>query len=89
MRPFGHVSRGRDPALSPVIVGVALGAYSDVLLDSGMHSDIQPFASFSPANPLLGALSPGDLHLLCVMLGLLSVLGLALRRLLAERRDAH
>lgn len=79
----------RAPALAPVIVGAALGAYSHILLDSVMHSDVRPFAPFSVANPLLGALSTADLHLLCVALGLAGLLGIALRWMATRRRAAY
>jgi membrane-bound metal-dependent hydrolase YbcI (DUF457 family) len=83
-----NLLRWRNLSLRQVIVGAALGAYSHVVLDSVMHSDIQPLAPFSSANALLGALPLSILHIACVVLGLLGVLGVILRRLMAEERNA-
>lgn len=58
------------------IVGAFVGSYSHVFLDSIMHADVLPLAPFSPANALLGAVSVGSLHLLCVVSGALGALGL-------------
>ena len=58
--------------------GAFCGAYSHVLLDSIMHADMRPFAPLSPVNPMLGALSFWQVHLLCVGLG---VFGICLRLL--------
>jgi hypothetical protein len=56
--------------------GAFLGTYSHVFLDSLIHSDVQPFAPFDDANPLLGVLSAGAMKLLCVGTGVLGLLGL-------------
>ena len=75
-----NILRWRDLSFHQVVVGAALGAYSHVVLDSVMHSDIRPLAPFSSANALLGALSLSMLHIACVVLGLLGVLGATLVR---------
>jgi membrane-bound metal-dependent hydrolase YbcI (DUF457 family) len=82
------VFRWRDLSLRQVIIGAALGAYSHVVLDSVMHTDMQPLAPFSSANLLLGAVSLSILHIACFVLGLVGVLGVTLRWLLAEERHA-
>jgi hypothetical protein len=69
--------RGPDRISWPAaIVGAFVGSYSHVFLDSIMHADVLPLAPFSPANAMLGAVSLGSLHLLCVVSGALGALGL-------------
>lgn len=46
-----------------------IGAYSHVLLDSIMHSDLEPFYPFNSHNPLLGFISIEALHKLCLYSG--------------------
>jgi membrane-bound metal-dependent hydrolase YbcI (DUF457 family) len=60
--------------------GAIIGAYSHVLLDSIMHSDIHPLAPFSDGNRLLGFMSIDDLNLLCIVLGALGIAVLAALR---------
>jgi membrane-bound metal-dependent hydrolase YbcI (DUF457 family) len=48
--------------------GALFGTTSHIILDSLMHYDIRPFAPFSDANPLLGVVSIGMLHVICVAL---------------------
>lgn len=70
-----------------VALGSAIiGTYSHVLLDSLMHTDIEPFAPWSLNNPLLGWLTIDHLHLLCVGAGLL---GLGLYPLIHHWRTRH
>lgn len=47
-----------------------IGAYSHIILDSIMHSDIEPFFPFSESNQLLGVISVSLLYKLCVYSGL-------------------
>ena len=49
----------------PVAIGLALGAWSHVALDSLMHVDITPLAPLSDKNPLYGAVSLSRLHWAC------------------------
>jgi hypothetical protein len=60
------------------IVGAILGTYSHVVLDSIMHADMRPLAPFAETNAMLGAVSVGALHLLCVAGGGLGVAALLL-----------
>lgn len=69
------------------IVGAVLGTYSHVLLDSIMHADIRPLAPFAETNAMLGAMSIGALHLLCVAAGGLGVAALLLA--FVRRRGAR
>jgi membrane-bound metal-dependent hydrolase YbcI (DUF457 family) len=57
------------PSRSAMWSGALFGTTSHIVLDSLMHHDIQPFAPFSDANPFLGVVSIGALHLICVALG--------------------
>lgn len=75
----------RSLTAQQVIIGAALGAYSHVILDSLMHADIQPFSPFSSSNPLLGLISLGALHLVCIIFGALGLLVIALQRLSTSR----
>ena len=54
-----------------VFLSAFIGCYSHVLLDSVMHSDIQPFYPFMPGNALLGSTSAAVLHKFCLYSGLL------------------
>jgi hypothetical protein len=56
-----------------------IGAYSHVVLDSIMHADLRPWAPFAAGNGLLGLLSIPDLQMLCVVLGIAGVIGVAAR----------
>ncbi|TXT40627.1 MAG: hypothetical protein FD135_1053 [Comamonadaceae bacterium] len=58
-----------------VIAGALVGTISHVLLDSIMHSDISPLAPWSEANALLGLISLQALHQVCILAGLLGVVG--------------
>jgi membrane-bound metal-dependent hydrolase YbcI (DUF457 family) len=64
-----------------VSVGAALGAYSHVVLDSLMHPDIQPLQPFSATNELLGVISVGELHLLCLALGAVGLVVSVIRKI--------
>ncbi|MBB4841663.1 membrane-bound metal-dependent hydrolase YbcI (DUF457 family) [Paucibacter oligotrophus] len=74
----------RSLAIKPVALGAGLGAYTHIVLDSIMHTDIRPFAPFSEANGLHGLISLTGLHLLCMGLGLFGLAALSLRRLRAK-----
>lgn len=62
-----------------VLLGSVIGAWSHVLLDSVMHSDITPLAPFSLANGLHDIVSLRALHLFCVGTGVLGVVCYLLR----------
>ncbi len=44
-----------------------------------MHRDARPFWPMTAANPMLGVVGLGTLHLACVLLGLAGLIGLAFR----------
>jgi membrane-bound metal-dependent hydrolase YbcI (DUF457 family) len=64
-------------------VSAAIGTFSHVVLDSVMHSDIEPFWPFSSANGLLEVISIEALHWVCIGSGLV---GVVLYFLLAGRQ---
>ena len=65
--------------------GAFIGTYSHVALDSIMHADMAPLWPWRKSNELLGAISIGELHAVCVVAGVFGVaawfaLGLRARR---------
>lgn len=71
----------RSLTLRAVAIGAALGTASHLLADAVMHADMQPFAPFSPANPLLFAISVDTLHYSCWGSAALGLAVLAARRI--------
>ncbi|MCH8622280.1 hypothetical protein [Undibacterium sp. TS12] len=67
-------------SLLQVSLGALLGAWSHVLLDSIMHADIRPLHPFSNENMLYEIIPLLHLHLICVLLGVLGLLGVYVRR---------
>ncbi|NDY92443.1 metal-dependent hydrolase [Ideonella livida] len=67
--------------LGPVVAGALAGVLSHVALDAVMHADMQPWAPFSTANPWLGAVPVGALHLGCVVAGVAGAAVVGWRRL--------
>jgi membrane-bound metal-dependent hydrolase YbcI (DUF457 family) len=59
------------PSRIAVWSGALFGTTSHIVLDSLMHHDIRPFAPISDANPFLGVVSVGGLHVMCVALGVI------------------
>ena len=52
------------------------GAYSHVALDSIMHSDIHPMAPFTNDNNLLNSITILELHLYCIVAGIIGAVGM-------------
>jgi hypothetical protein len=52
------------------IISAFIGSYSHVLIDSLMHSDLEPFAPFMTINPFLDLVSVEALHKFCLYSGL-------------------
>ena len=65
--------------LVPAHVGGLVGGLSHPLLDSVMHSDLEPFWPVSAANPLLDVIGLGSLHLVCVAAGIVGAAILEIR----------
>lgn len=70
-----------------VFSAAVLGAYSHVALDSIMHSDIRPLAPFSNGNPFYLAISVAELHLYCVIAGVVGAVGMGFWWLVWQERD--
>lgn len=70
--PDWQVLGWRHLGLWAVAMGALLGAWSHVLLDSVMHSDITPLAPFSDANGLFRVVSLRALHWGCLVAGALA-----------------
>lgn len=54
-----------------VFLSAFIGSFSHVLLDSIMHSDVEPFFPFTLGNQFLGLISIPFLHKVCLYSGLL------------------
>jgi membrane-bound metal-dependent hydrolase YbcI (DUF457 family) len=72
--------RLRNLTIRAVALGAILGTYSHVLLDSLMHADMNPFAPFSDANPLLGAVFLSTLHGICLVAAVVGGVVIGVRR---------
>lgn len=83
-RSFRTSPRSEFGAL-PAAMGGLVGGLSHPLLDSVMHSDLQPFWPVSTANPFLATVSVGCLHAICLMSG---IVGLALLVVRIPAEDA-
>lgn len=73
---FGLIVLGISKSPSPikitwivVYVSAFIGTFSHVLLDSIMHSDVQPFYPFFDSNVLLGYVNISVLHQFCFYSG--------------------
>ncbi|MGB0219757.1 MAG: hypothetical protein ACPGJF_10530 [Sinimarinibacterium flocculans] len=53
-------------------VGAFVGTFSHIGFDAVMHSDMNPLWPIAQSNGLLGIISIGSLHLLCLALGVLA-----------------
>lgn len=53
-----------------VFLSAFIGSFSHVLLDSIMHSDVEPFFPFMLDNQFLGLMSVTSLHKMCLYSGL-------------------
>lgn len=59
-----------DIAWWVVFLSAFIGSFSHVLLDSIMHSDVEPFFPFTLDNQFLGLISVSVLHKVCLYSGL-------------------
>ena len=62
-------------------VGALLGSWTHLLLDSFMHFDIKPLSPFTDANVLLGTVSIGLLHAICLTIGLIGLILILINKL--------
>lgn len=80
------VAAARSIPRIAALIGATAGAYSHVFLDSIMHTDIRPFAPFTENNPCLLIISIAELHMYCVVAGLLGSVGLGFWWLVSKER---
>ena len=64
-----------------VVTAALLGTLSHLALDAMMHADVAPFAPIAGGNPLLAALSPSAIHLVCIGTGIVGAVGLLALRI--------
>jgi membrane-bound metal-dependent hydrolase YbcI (DUF457 family) len=71
-----------EPNISKVSAwsGALIGAWTHLLLDSFMHDDIKPLSPFTESNVLLGTIPIATLHSICLISGLLGLIGMLLFR---------
>ena len=64
--------------ISPIaaLSAAFIGSYSHVALDSIMHSDIRPLAPFTDDNILLNSITVMELHLYCIVAGIIGAIGM-------------
>lgn len=62
-----------------LLVGALIGGISHPFLDGMMHRDVRPFSPWSDANPLLRVIGVEALHLLCLLLGIIGLIFMAMR----------
>ena len=72
--------------LVAAISAALIGAYSHVLLDSFLYSDMRPIAPLSDSNAALNALSSMEVYVGCLALGLLGGVTMAVRWLWRQSR---
>lgn len=72
--------------ISPLaaLTAAFIGSYSHIVLDSIMHSDINPLSPFSEENVLLNSISVIELHLYCFIAGIVGAIGRGFRWLVSH-----
>ena len=60
-----------EAATTGIVAGGLVGGATHPFLDGLMHGDIRPFAPWTDANPLLGTVGLGALHLGCLAAALI------------------
>lgn len=70
-----------DPSISKFSAwfSALIGGWSHLLLDSFMHDDIRPLHPFTDANVLLGKVSIGELHAICLSAGIIGIIFLVIK----------
>lgn len=69
----------RNLSVKAVLFGSLVGAWSHVVFDSVMHSDMTPLAPFSNANGLYRIVSLSALHAFCIAAGMVGICWYLLR----------
>lgn len=67
-----YIPNARIPSMAAAS-GAFLGAFSHVILDAIMHSDLRPLWPWNSHNYFYAFLGPGTLHALCFVLGVLGI----------------
>ena len=75
-------------SIRSAVTGAVLGAYSHIMLDSIMHSDIKPLLPFTGKNGLYGIITLNQLDLFCLASGIFGLFIIAALGLLRKRRKA-
>jgi hypothetical protein len=70
---------------SAAALGVVLGSFSHVFFDSLMHSDMKPFSPMWHKNPFLDLVSFQQLHVGCMVAGVVGMLGLLIHRIFRKK----
>lgn len=72
-----RLSRARVTSISwtAALSGALIGTFSHIVLDAVMHSDMSPWWPLMNGNGLLGAITLAQLHIACLVLGLLGMIG--------------
>lgn len=74
-------------SLGSEIIGAVIGAWSHVVLDGIMHSDMRPFAPFSTSNPMYRLIDLDVLHQGCMVSGVVGLAYAGLRLLLNRTNE--
>jgi len=74
-----RLCRARATSISwtAALSGALIGTFSHIVLDAVMHSDMSPWWPLMSGNGLLGAMTLAQLHITCLVLGLLGMIGMA------------
>ncbi len=67
LRLFGRLHH--PVTWSAAFTGALAGSFSHIIFDAIMHADMRPWWPLGDGNGLLGVMSLGSLHLLCLALG--------------------
>lgn len=59
--------------------GACIGTFSHIFLDSLMHSDISPWWPFASGNRLLDVIAIDQLHIACLVSGIVGIIAIAIR----------
>ena len=71
---FKNLKINNEIITVPALIVAALGGtYSHIFLDSMMHRDLFPFAPWTNSNGLLHIVSYAQLHLFCLLAGVIGI----------------
>lgn len=72
-----------------VFTSAFIGSYSHVILDSLMHTDMQPFYPFDESNGLLGIVTVNQVYQWCVYVGLFGAALYYIVQFLLKRKNEY